>query len=54
MEQKKMRNMKAVSMIVAGLALLLDLLQEELTVGLLRPRFGERRCWFYGKSPLNS
>ena len=34
-------------------ALTLDLLpvDAELGKGLLRPRFGERRCWFYGEYP---
>jgi hypothetical protein len=34
-------------------ALTLDLLpvDAEIGKGLLRPRFGERRCWFYGEYP---
>ncbi|KAF4519769.1 hypothetical protein B566_EDAN010363 [Ephemera danica] len=35
-------------LIIAGIAVLLDTLEEEFTQGLMRPRFGERRCWFYG------
>jgi G protein-coupled receptor Mth (Methuselah protein) len=39
-------------LLIAGLGVLLDnlpYLEDEFAGGLIRPRFGERRCWFYGK-----
>jgi len=36
-------------LLVAGLAALLDHLPSEPQYTFLRPRFGEKQCWFYGK-----
>lgn len=35
--------------LVAGLAALLDHLPPQPEYTFLRPRFGEKQCWFYGK-----
>ncbi|KYM95159.1 putative G-protein coupled receptor Mth-like 1 [Cyphomyrmex costatus] len=35
--------------LVAGLAALLDHLPPQPQYTFLRPRFGEKQCWFYGK-----
>lgn len=36
-------------LLVAGLAALLDHLPSQPQYTFLRPRFGEKQCWFYGK-----
>jgi len=36
-------------LLVAGLAALLDHLPPQPQYTFLRPRFGEKQCWFYGK-----
>lgn len=38
--------------LVAGLAALLDYLPPQPQYTYLRPRFGEKQCWFYGKSSV--
>jgi G protein-coupled receptor Mth (Methuselah protein) len=35
-------------LLIAGIAGILDSLPEEIYSSLLRPRFGQQRCWFYG------
>jgi hypothetical protein len=35
-------------LLIAGIAAILDNLPEESSSSLLRPRFGQQRCWFYG------
>lgn len=39
-------------LLVAGLAALLDHLPSQPQYTFLRPRFGDKQCWFYGKLPF--
>lgn len=41
-----------VPLVIATLAAVLDRISPEQYVSLIRPKFGEHRCWFYGKSRL--
>ena len=41
-------------LIVAGLAAILDHLPQSPDQTYLRPRFGEKHCWFYGKLLVDS
>lgn len=38
-----------VPLLIAGVAVILDNLPESADDTFLRPRFGEKGCWFYGK-----
>jgi G protein-coupled receptor Mth (Methuselah protein) len=38
-----------VPIVITAVAAILDNLPESSTETFLRPRFGENKCWFYGK-----
>lgn len=43
-----------VPLVIAGVAFILDNLPTNPSDTFLRPRFGEKRCWFFGKFTLAS
>ncbi|XP_075220820.1 putative G-protein coupled receptor Mth-like 1 [Lycorma delicatula] len=41
-------------LLIAGIAAIMDTLPDDAHPGLIRPKFGEERCWFYGDAEIFS